>query len=241
MMRQLQADWGVVCDRIVKVQRDCKHFGRDMPTMSYYDKMKDELEEQKQMWGYFEEFKAGTDEFRKEEWLTFRKREFFKFQDFFLKYQEFLATVTKSVVTRFILSLIDGYKQAWPLVKLCAGEAFEKIHWRQLIGMLQMDKEVTFDNMIFGNLIDAVPVMLKKSKEMKELADRAQGEVTIREAINELAVWCENTEFELFELESNGRTTSIVKEWKEIMTGISDKQSLIISLKESRHIKSFAE
>jgi dynein heavy chain 2, cytosolic len=104
-----------------------------------------------------------------------------------------------------------------------------------------MDKEVTFDNMIFGNLIDAVPVMLKKVKDIKDLADRAQGEVTIREAINELAVWCESTEFDIFDLESNGRTTTIVKEWKEIMTGVSDKQSLIISLKESRHIKSFDE
>lgn len=144
-------------------------------------------------------------------------------------------------MTRFLLGEIDQYKQAWPLIKLCVGEAFEKIHWRQLIGMLQMPKEVTFDNMLFGHMIDAVPIMIKKAKEMKELADRAQGEVTIREAINELAVWCENTEFEIFELESNGRTTAIVKEWKEILSGVSDNQSLIITLKESRYIKSFED
>jgi hypothetical protein len=136
MMRQLQADWSVISERFTKVQRDCKHFGREMPVMSYYDKMKEELEESNKTWGLFEEFKKGTDEFRKEEWLTFRKKEFFRFQDFFLKFAENLNTMPKSVVTRFLLQQIDGFKQAWPLIKLCVGEAFEKIHWRQLIGML---------------------------------------------------------------------------------------------------------
>ena len=102
-----------------------------------------------------------------------------------------------------------------------------------------MPKDVTFDNMTFQNLIDAVPEMLKNQKEIKILAERAQGEVTIREAINELRVWCETCEFELHEHESNGRTTSLVKEWKEILTQVSDKQSLIISLKESRYVGGF--
>jgi len=71
------------------------------------------------------------------------------------------------------------------------------------------------------------------------LADKAQGEVTIREALNELREWCDATEFEVSEYESNGRTTPLVKEWKEIITQVSDKQSLIISLKESRFFSSF--
>ena len=49
--------------------------------------------------------------------------------------------------------------------------------------------------------------MIKKAKEIKDLCDKAQGEVTIREAINELRIWCENTEFVLTDYESNGRTT----------------------------------
>jgi dynein heavy chain 2 len=50
------------------------------------------------------------------------------------------------------------------------------------------------------------------------LADKAQGEVTIREALNELREWCDATEFETSEYESNGRKTPLVKEWKEIIT-----------------------
>lgn len=126
-------------------------------------------------------------------------------------------------------------------MKLCTGESFEREHWRKLISMLQMPKEVTLDNMKFIHLVDAVPLMLKKSKDLKDLADKAQGEVTIREAINELRVWSETTEFVLTEHKSNGRTTQLIKEWKEVMTQVSDNQSLIMSLKESRFYAGFAD
>jgi dynein heavy chain 2 len=127
------------------------------------------------------------------------------------------------------------------LFKLCCGEAFEKEHWRKLISMLKMPADVTFDNMKFSHLLEAVPVMIKQAKEIKILADKAQGEVTIREALNELREWCDATEFETSEYESNGRKTHLVKEWKEIITQVSDKQSLIISLKESRFFASFSD
>jgi len=104
-----------------------------------------------------------------------------------------------------------------------------------------MSKEVTFDNMKFSHLTDAIPVMLKKSKEIKDLSDKAQGEVTIREAINELRVWCDTTEFNISDYASNGRTTPLIKEWKEIITAVSDHQSLIMSLKESRYFSGFAD
>lgn len=104
------------------------------------------------------------------------------------------------------------------MIKLCTGESFEKEHWRRLITLLAMPKEVTFDNMKFGNLIDSVPAMLLKSKDIKDLADKAQGEVTIREAINELRTWCESTDFILSDYESNGRTTPLIREWKEVIT-----------------------
>jgi dynein heavy chain 2 len=81
-----------------------------------------------------------------------------------------------------------------------------------------MPKEVTFDNIKFGNLVDSVPNMLKKSKDIKDLADKAQGEVTIREAIIELRTWCEFTEFILSDYESNSRTTTLIREWKEVIT-----------------------
>ena len=135
--------------------------------------MKDELDEQDKAWSLFDEFKAELDKFSQESWLTFRKKEYFKFQDFFLSQAERLKSMNKNVVSRFLLRLVDDYQKAWPLIKLCTGESFEKEHWRKLITMLKMPKEVTFDNLTFGNLLDSVPEMLKKHKEIKELSDKA--------------------------------------------------------------------
>lgn len=217
-MKDLRNNWTHLQDRIAKINRDCKHFGQKEPKFTFYDKMKDELDEQDKAWSLFDEFKAELDKFSQESWLTFRKKEYFKFQDFFLSQAERLKSMNKNVVSRFLLRLVDDYQKAWPLIKLCTGESFEKEHWRKLITMLKMPKEVTFDSLTFGNLLDSVPEMLKKHKEIKELSDKAQGEVTIREAINELRVWCETTEFVLSEYESNGRSTPLIKEWKEVIT-----------------------
>ena len=203
--------------------------------------MKNELNEAQATWGLFDDFKKELEEFQKEEWLTFRKKGYFAFQDFFIKWQETLKQLDKNVVVRFLLQQIEQFKQAWPLLKLCTGESFEKEHWKRLFTILKLAKDITLDNLKFKDLIDATPVMIKKAKEIKELSDKAQGEVTIREAINELRVWCENTEFILTEHDSNGRQTPLIKEWKEVMTQVSDHQSLILSLKESRFYSGFAD
>lgn len=68
----------------------------------------------------------------------------------------------------------------------------------------------------------SIPDMVKKAKDIRDLADKAQGEVTIREAINELRMWCENTEFVLTTHVSNNRETPLIKEWKDVITAVSD-------------------
>jgi dynein heavy chain 2 len=126
-------------------------------------------------------------------------------------------------------------------MKLCTGETFVPEHWKKLFNILRLTQDTNLDKLLFKDLTEAIPIMIKKKKEIMELCDKAQGEVTIREAINELRIWCENTEFKLTDHESNGRTTPLIKEWKEIMTQVSDHQSLIISLKESRYFGGFSD
>jgi dynein heavy chain 2 len=102
-------------------------------------------------------------------------------------------------------------------LKLCIGEAFEKEHWRSLFGFLKL-KDVTVETLTFGHFIDSIPDMLKKQNDIKELSARAQGEVTLREAIHELRAWCDQSEFNLHDYASQGRTTPLIKEWKELIT-----------------------
>jgi len=65
--------------------------------------------------------------------------------------------------------------------------------------------------------------------------------VQIKEAIQELTQWLESYQFELSQYSSNNRTTPLIKEWKELMTKVSDNQSLVASLKDSKFGARFAD
>ena len=78
-MREMKKQWEALDDRVNKCQKDCVHFGRGKPSLTYYDKMKDELEEQNAAWSMFDAFKTEMEVFTKEEWLTFRKKGYFAF------------------------------------------------------------------------------------------------------------------------------------------------------------------
>lgn len=67
-------------------------------------------------------------------------------------------------------------------------------------------------------------MLRKKNNEIKELALRAQGEVSLREAVLELKVWLETTEFELQEHKTSKQNQiSVIKEWKDLLTKVGDQ------------------
>ena len=72
-------------------------------------------------------------------------------------------------------------------------------------------------------------------------ADRATGEVAIREAVQEVRVWSQEAVFSLTEYEENGRKTPLIKDWKDLFLELGDKQSLLASLKESPFYRAFED
>jgi dynein heavy chain 2 len=56
-----------------------------------------------------------------------------------------------------------------------------------------------------------------------------------------LKTWCDTSEFELTEYTNNNRTTPLIREWKDLMTKVSDNQSLLASLKESKFVSRFVD
>ena len=107
------------------------------------------------------------------------------------------------------------------MIKLLVGEAFEPEHWTSLFVILKM-KEMRREKLLFKDLLDNDKLILEKANDIRELQARAAGEVTLREAIFELRTWCDTSEFELSEYTNNNRTTPLIKEWKELMTKVSD-------------------
>ena len=66
-----------------------------------------------------------------------------------------------------------------------------------------------------------------------------QAEVALREAVRELEDWCETTKFEFTVYKKGEKTTPLIKEWKDLMTQVSDNEALLSSLKDSKHYSTF--
>lgn len=77
---------------------------------------------------------------------------------------------------------------------------------------------------------------------LKELYSRAQGEVSIREALKELELWGASTTFSLTSYkDSTEKELSIIKDWKDLVNQVGDNQCLLQSLKDSPYFKGFAD
>ena len=76
---------------------------------------------------------------------------------------------------------------------------------------------------------------------VKQLQVQAQGEVLIREALQELAMWSQTANLSLVDHEEQGRHTKLIKNWKNLFVDLGDKQSLLASLKESQFYRAFED
>lgn len=131
----------------------------------------------------------------------------------------------------------------YPLLKLMHGGdgVFKDDHWRDLFGLISIDKKTKIEDLKFGEFLEVEENILKNANKIKELQARAQGEIVLRMSIVELTNWIETYEFEFTEYTSNNRTTPLIKEWKDMLTKVSDNQSLLSSIKESKYFFRFKD
>ena len=238
-IKEWREDWNALKERIKGLNEESEQFSVQAPNFEV-QKIDKEIAEQTESWKIFEEFREELKKISDEDWLSFRSK-LYLFQEFFLAWSEKLKSRSKETVSRFISSQIELYKRAWPLLKLSTGEGFEKEHWKSLFHYMKLGKEVTMENLKLNHFIESIAYVIASADQIKELQARSQGEVTIREAIQELRVWCDEASFSLFEHVQNERVTPLIKDWKELLTQVSDNQSLLSSLKESRYFSRFAD
>ncbi|KAL4440929.1 hypothetical protein ABPG74_009342 [Tetrahymena malaccensis] len=240
-MKEWRNDWAEIEKKVEAIQKDCDHFEMDQPAFVSLSQVRRELQSEESQWKVFDDFSSELETFEKEDWLVI-KGKLYDFQDFTMKWTEQLKQQTKrDAVSQYMIDQIERFKQIWTGLRLCIGEAFEREHWRSLFGIFKLPKDVTLETLKFGHLLDADKEILLKMNDLKDLAARAQGEVALREAIQELKQWCDTYDFELTEHNSNGRQTPLIKEWKDLLTKVSDNQSLLASMKESKFYARFQD
>ena len=68
--------------------------------------------------------------------------------------------------------------------------------------------------------------MLDNSDGLKELYSRAQGEVSVREALRELELWGAAATFNLTGYsDSAGKELTVIKDWKELVNQVGASHS----------------
>jgi len=126
-------------------------------------------------------------------------------------------------------------------MKNMTGEPFERDHWKILFGIIKLPSDAKLETLTFRMVVDKLDIIVEKADELKELTARAIGEVTIRDAVMEVSAWFEQTEFSLLDHPVRGGTIPLIKDWKDMLSSVSDMQSLCGSLKDSRYFAPFKD
>ncbi|XP_045342577.1 cytoplasmic dynein 2 heavy chain 1 isoform X15 [Leopardus geoffroyi] len=225
-----------------KLVDDCHHFGLEEPSLSLADSISKDIESCAQIWALYEEFQQRLEEMANEDWITFRTKTYL-FEEFLMNWHDRLRKVEEhSVMTVKLQSEVDKYKTVIPILKYVRGECLSPDHWLDLFRLLGLPRGTSLEKLMFGDLLRVADTIVAKASELKDLNSRAQGEVTIREALRELDLWGVGAVFTLIDYEdSQSRTIKLIKDWKDIVNQVGDNRCLLQSLKDSPYYKGFED
>lgn len=239
VLKNVKTNWDELSEKIARVSRDLDHFGLNAHNIERVDELETEISNESKDWRFVSDFEADISKLEEKKHIG-NPKTVFELQDLLVDWSHKIPNATNRV-TEFIKSTVEDYQTAWPCMKLMIGEAFQREHWNSLMFMLGI-QSVTTSNLTFGHLIRDPHKLLSKVDEIKELSARAQGEVTIREAIEELDGWCGTAEFELTSSkDAKGDMVPLIKEWNDMMTRVGDNQALLQSIKDSKFYARFKD
>ncbi|MFT7803200.1 cytoplasmic dynein 2 heavy chain 1 [Arapaima gigas] len=221
---------------------DCQHFDLDPPDFSLALETIRDIEDLSEMWSLYEEFQVGFQEKAKEDWITFRSKTYI-FEEFLFSWHDKLRKLNEhTTMTVKLQKEVDKYKALIPVLKYVRGEHLSQDHWLDLFRLLGLPRGTMLEMLVFGDLLKVADIIVEKTLELKDLNGRAQAEVTIREALRELDLWGAAATFTLTDyIDSQGRSTKLIKDWKDTVSQVGDNRCLLQSLKDSPHFRAFAD
>ncbi len=198
-------------------------------------------------WNMLQSYLLELEELKSHDWIGFRNNMHALYDIISTwsdKLKQIFANGRTDAVIMHLASQLEQIKAAVPALKYCHGSDFKDEHWSALLqGKLALGKGVKIETLTVGHFISALdqladPTMLAF---VKQLQVQAQGEVLIREALQELAVWSQTANLSLVDHEEQGKHTKLIKNWKNLFVDLGDKQSLLASLKESQFYRAFED
>jgi dynein heavy chain 2 len=179
-------------------------------------------------------------EFGTQKWITASKK-LYLIEDFLNQWSSTLSQSETSDVVLYLNLKIQSYKATYPCLKFLKGDDWTDEHWQAFYRLVGLPSTTQYLELTITDLLEVGDRINQCLKQIKDIAERARGEMTIRSSLEEIRSWFSNTEFQWYDHTFSSRTTSVVKEWKKLLSDLSDKQSLISSLRDSPFAKGFIE
>ncbi|TPX70937.1 hypothetical protein SpCBS45565_g01524 [Spizellomyces sp. 'palustris'] len=240
-VKDRRAEFDELRKTAAQILDDCAHFGVDPPEFQELDELSKDITSHEEMWGMYELYSEDLDALKKEDWISFRNK-VHSFEDLLVKWAEKIRGHQMDAICVQIQRDIDSYREITPVLKYMRGDNWTTEHWGDLFRITGVPKGVTLSDLTFGHILGTKETVLQRINEVKELNNRAQGEITIREAIQELDMWGAGAMFALTEYQdATDISVQLIKDWKETLTQVGDNQSLLQSLKDSPYYKYFAD
>ena len=243
-VKDVYNQWDKIDKDFNDIIEEMKNFELPMDVdLTNYQQTKEKVEKNKSKWNLLFDFNDGLENLSKEEWLGIRHKSFGMMQDFIFTWHDKTKKMEKNFIYFHITNQLESFKQSLPVYKYLIGDNFERDHWKSLFNMLGFDNKITKENLIFGNFIEKTEQLIENQNKIKDLFQRAQGEILIRNAMSELQAWFETAEFHFTENinQTTKRKTPLIKDWKELIGDISDKQALLVSVKTSEYFSRFED
>ncbi|KAM4699205.1 cytoplasmic dynein 2 heavy chain 1 [Discoglossus pictus] len=241
-IKEKKAEFDELEETKKKLIEDCQHFSLEAPDFFLADEIRIDIEGCTKTWSLYEEFYQGFNEKAREDWISYRSK-CYGFEEFLLTWHDKLRKLEEhSTMSVKLQKEVDRFKMVVPLLKYVRGEHLSQDHWLDLFRLLGLPKGSTLEKLTFGDLLKVADVIVSKASELKDLNSRAQGEITIREALRELDLWGAGAVFTLTDYEdSQARTIKLIKDWKDIVNQVGDNRCLLQSLKDSPYYKGFED
>ena len=176
-------------------------------------------------WLLLDQWQTELDEISGEDWLTYRTH-IYDLKDFLDQWNDHANRVPPSDVSMYLIEKIRDLITYYPDITLVRGENWTAEHWEELGIILKYPKAMKINELKLSNILDNAEGIHKNVALIRKLGERAKGEGTIRAALREVREWNMHTDFVLFEQQG----ISVIKEWKDLLTQVSDMQATIQSL-----------
>ena len=237
-------DFKDIQEKTTKHKEACDQFQMTPPSFQGLQELEEDMESVSTSWSLYKEYLDELNSMGSQDWITFRSK-LFDVQDFVKKWQgkikERSSVGVRDMVDDRIAMRCDTLKKSLPSLKFCRGEPFKDEHWSQLFFKLKMPKGLSLASLRFEHFLNSLDLVVKNARFAKDMTARAQGEVTIRDALMEIKTWAEAAEVKFVEHEELGRRTPLISEWKELFSELGDNQMLLQSLKDSPYYKAFQD